>query len=425
MSGKVERDAQGRFVRAVGGLVDVTARRRAEDELRQAQKMEAVGQLTGGVAHDFNNLLTVIMGNLELLQNQLDAGRELDRHRLRRLAENAMQGAQRAASLTQRLLAFARRQPLSAQVLDVNNLIREMALLLGRAVGDTVKLDVQLASGLGPVEVDPNQLEASIMNLAINARDAMPSGGVLTITTMEVDLPAGRRAGLPPGEYVLLRVSDSGEGMSEEVRARAFEPFFTTKIVGQGTGLGLSQVYGFVKQSGGHAEIVSALGKGTTISLHLPRAHAEVQAARDSGPRSVVGGAGENILVVEDEEQVRAYAVETLRALNYATREAGDAVTALRMIEDRTKEIDLLLTDVVLPDLDGRQLAQTARGIRPALKVLFMSGYAPAVAPALAGGEDGAGDLIQKPLTRDVLAQRVRTVLDAEWPPQGRIRRAS
>jgi signal transduction histidine kinase len=386
----------------------------AEEALRQSQKMEAVGQLTGGVAHDFNNLLTVIMGNIELAQRQLENWTEGAQDRMGRTLAQAMRGAQRGATLTQRLLAFSRRQPLSPKPLDLNKLIGGLSDFLRRSLGETIDLETVGAGGLWKVEADPVQLEAALLNLAVNARDAMPNGGKLTIETANVQLGADycrRHAEVNPGPYVQIAVTDTGTGMSRQVLERAFEPFFTTKVAGQGTGLGLSQVFGFVKQSGGHITIYSEAGEGTTVKIYLPRLFAEV---REEAPaeREVPGAVpGERVLVVEDDEEVRLYIAELLRGLRYQVIEAGDAASALAQLERGKGRIDLLLTDVVLPGMNGRRLADEVVARANGIKVLFMTGYS-RNAIVHNGRLEPKVEMIQKPFTEAALAARVREVLD-------------
>ncbi|MDB5558375.1 MAG: histidine kinase [Enterovirga sp.] len=391
--------------------IEVEERRKAEAALAQAQKMEAVGQLTGGIAHDFNNLLQVVVGNLDVLQRNLpeEAGR------LRRSADSAMKGARRAATLTQRLLAFSRRQPLDPKPIDVNALVSGMSDLLHRSLGETVAVETVVAGGLWRVEADANQLENAILNLAVNARDAMPEGGKLTIETANTMLDeayARAHAEVRPGQYVVLSVSDTGVGMDRETAARVFEPFFTTKEVGKGTGLGLSMVYGFAKQSGGHVKIYSEPLVGTTVRIYLPRliggTHEEDVPELNISPE---GGGKETILVVEDDEDVRAYSAETLRELGYQVIEAQDGPSALRILE-RQATIDLLFTDVVLPNgLDGERLAYNARALRPGIKVLFTTGYS-RNAIVHQGRLDAGVQLIAKPYSYVDLAAKVRDVLD-------------
>ncbi len=408
-------DGEGELIGFAKVTRDLTERRAGEEQLRQVQKMESVGQLTGGVAHDFNNLLTVIIGNLDALQRHL---REptADMERLKRSAENAMRGARRGESLTQRLLAFSRQQPLEPRPVDVGRLVAGMSDMLRRSLGEQIAIETALTGGLWQAEVDPNQLEVAILNLALNARDAMPNGGRLTLETANVFLDKAYTAGqseVVPGQYVQLAISDSGEGMTADVQARAFDPFFTTKDVGQGTGLGLSQVYGFVKQSRGHVKIYSEPGEGTTIKIYLPRLHAEqaFESPKEM-PVPVRGQADETILVVEDDEDVRASTTEMLRDLGYTILEAANARSGLQLL-DTHPEIRLLFTDVGLPGgMNGRQLADEARRRRSNLKILFASGYA-RNAIVHDGRLDPGVELITKPFAQDVLASRVRDILDA------------
>jgi PAS domain S-box-containing protein len=385
--------------------------RRNEEVLRQSQKMEAVGQLTGGVAHDFNNLLQVILGNLETLRRHLPESGA----RVQRAVENAMSGAKRAAALTQRLLAFARRQPLNPKVLDVNQLVVGMSELLHRTLGEPLDIEVVNGAGLWRAEVDPNQLEAAIINLAVNARDAMPEGGRLTIETSNAYLDqayAAAQAEVIPGQYVVISVSDTGRGMEAETMLRAFEPFFTTKPVGKGTGLGLSQVYGFVKQSGGHVKIYSEVGQGTTVKIYLPRANAAHDIEEKSATETLPEGSAETILLVEDDDDVRIHSAESLRELGYRVLEAHDGPSALRLLE-RQPRVDLLFTDVVLPGgMTGAQVAAQAKAMRENLKVLFTTGYA-RNAIIHHGRLDKGVELITKPFTFSDLAAKVRDILDA------------
>ena len=396
---------------------DITAERlqaealdRAEEGLRQAQKMEAVGQLTGGIAHDFNNMLAVIMGSLDLLDRRLTP----EDGRARRYLSSALEGAKRAASLTKRLLAFSRQQPLRPEVINANRLVSEMSDLLRHSLGAQVRLETVLGGGLWNIDVDPNQLENVILNLGVNARDAMPDGGRLTIETSNAHLDARyvtSRIGVPEGQYVLIAVTDTGEGMSEEVMARAFDPFFTTKEVGKGTGLGLSQVYGFVKQSGGHVQIYSEPGQGTTVKIYLPRVLGETaEESLDLATESLLGESVEVILVVDDEPAVRQLSVEALTELGYRVIDAGDAALALKLLENHP-EITLLFTDIVMPDTNGRQLADAARVLRPDLKVLYTTGYT-RNAVVHNGVLDPGVELITKPYTLDELAAKVRDILE-------------
>jgi len=390
---------------------EVARRGQAEEALRQAQKMETLGQLTGGVAHDFNNLLQIVSGNLEILQRNLPA----DERRLRRAAENAARGAERAAVLTQRLLAFSRRQPLDPKPVDANRLVSGMLELLHRSLGETIAVETVLAPALWPVEVDPNQLENAILNLAVNARDAMDGGGKLIIETGNAQVPeAAGGGGVPPGEYVTIRVADTGCGMDEATVERAFEPFFTTKEVGKGTGLGLSMVYGFVKQSGGDLAIDSAPGRGTSVTLYLPRVEGEGAAAEvETDEPAPERARDETILVCEDDEDVRSYTVEVLRELGYRVIEAEDGPAARRLLERAQQRVDLLFTDVVLPGgMTGAELAREAAVLRPGLKVLFTTGYA-RDAIVHKGRLDEGVELITKPFSYGDLAARVRDMLDA------------
>jgi CheY-like chemotaxis protein len=380
--------------------------------------MEAVGQLTGGVAHDFNNLLTVIIGNLEIAQRNVDEWADGVEAQLRRVLDNAMRGAHRAATLTQRLLAFARRQPLNPKPLNANKLVVGLSDFFHRTLGENIRVEIVGGTGLWRVEADPSELEAAVLNLVVNAKDAMGDGGTLTIETSNAYLDdeyCRRNVEVHPGQYVQIAVTDSGHGMSKEVLDRAFEPFFTTKVAGQGTGLGLSQVYGFVRQSGGHVKIDSELGEGTTVRIYLPRLLHGVGGDEPSDVIVADGHAGETILVVEDDPDVRSYVVESLKELDYNVIESADAESALKILTDKTIAIQLLLTDVILPGKDGRQLAEDMKRIQPTVKVLFMTGYS---RDAIVHQDrlDPGVDLIQKPLTQAVLAAKVRDLLDSRAP---------
>ena len=388
---------------------DVTESRQLEEQLRQAQKMEAVGQLTGGVAHDFNNLLTVVIGNLDVMELGLTD------ERLVRLLGAARRGAERAATLTHRLLAFSRKQPLTPQPVDLNKLVGGMSDLLRRSLGETVTIDTSLAGDLWQTSADANQIENALLNLALNGRDAMPSGGKLTISTANAVLDAAYAARYPEvarGEYVLLSVTDTGTGMSAETLAKAFEPFFTTKDIGNGSGLGLSMVYGFARQSGGHAAIKSAPGHGTTVELYLPRLIASSTAAEVAAVVPMPDSrTGETILVVEDDEDVRAYSVTALETLGYVVHAARQAEEALRRL-DELAHVDLLFTDVGLPGgTNGRELAEAAVVARPGLKVLFTTGYASRAVVRDGTLEPGI-DMIGKPFTLKEIALKLRDVLD-------------
>lgn len=382
----------------------------AEEQLRQSQKMEAVGRLTGGIAHDFNNMLAVIIGGLNLMQRKLARG-DIE---IGKYADAAMDGAMRAAALTQRLLAFSRQQPLAPAALDANELIGGMAELLSRALGEPVNVETRLAPGLWRARADARELENVILNLAVNARDAMQGSGTVMIETANeaVDVERAKNFEIEPGDYVRIAVADEGVGMTDEVKSRAFDPFFTTKAVGEGTGLGLSQVFGFVSQSGGHVAIDSAAGEGTTISLYLPRSLDEakpVTAAAAGGP-APGGRADEIVLVVEDEERVRNYSVEALRELGYTVVHAGSGAEALAMI-DAGQDVTLLFTDMVMPEMTGRELAEKARAKLPGIKLLYTTGYARDAASA--GGVHQSGmNYLAKPFGIDQLATRIREAID-------------
>jgi PAS domain S-box-containing protein len=390
---------------------DLTERRANEQRLRQAQKMEAVGQLTGGVAHDFNNLLTVVIGNIENMRRRLE---ERPDPALERLANAALHGAQRGALLVHRLLAFSRSQPLQPRVLSVNTLVAGMSEMLRRTLGETIQIETVLAGGIWPIFCDATELESALLNLAINARDAMPDGGQLTIETANVFLDEiyARDTEVASGQYVGIFVSDTGIGMPADVIAKAFDPFFTTKEPGVGTGLGLSQVYGFVRQSGGHVKIYSEVGAGTTLKLYMSR-HVDADAAvpERSDVAETPSGRGETILVVEDDADVRPFVVETLQELGYKVVVAADGAEGLRLLDAR-REIAALLTDVGLPGgMNGRQLADEAKRRRSGLKVLYMSGYA-RNAIVHQGRLDPGVELLMKPFTFATLGMRIRRLLD-------------
>jgi PAS domain S-box-containing protein len=435
--GHVIRDEQGRATRMIGAMLDLTERKRAEerlrelnetlesrvterttelmatqDALRQAQKMEAVGQLTGGLAHDFNNLLTGISGSLEMMQVRISQGRvaEVERY------VNAAQGAaKRAAALTHRLLAFSRRQTLAPKPTDVKKLVAGMEDLIGRTVGPAIEIETVNAAGLWPSLIDPSQLENAILNLSINARDAMPEGGKITIETGNrwMDQRAAEQRGLEPGQYISLCVSDTGTGMAPDVIEKAFDPFFTTKPIGTGTGLGLSMIYGFAKQSGGSVGIYSEVGQGTMVCIYLPR-HAgtakaeESEAGVEEPPRAE---AGETVLVVDDEPTVRMLVAEVLTDLGYTAIEAADGAAGLKVLNSDLR-IDLLITDVGLPGgMNGRQVADAARDVRPGLKVLFITGYAEN-AVLSHGHLDPGMHVLTKPFAMDALAGRIRQLIE-------------
>ncbi|MFD1787552.1 PAS domain S-box protein [Sphingomonas floccifaciens] len=386
----------------------------AQEQLRQAQKMEAVGQLTGGIAHDFNNLLTGVIGSLDIMQRQIAKG---DTSRMERYTTTAITAANRAAALTHRLLAFSRRQPLDPKPVGANRLVTGMEELLRRTIGEAVRLEIVTAGGLWNTLCDPHQLESAILNLAINARDAMPEGGTLTIETCNAHLDdayAARQREVKPGQYVCICVTDTGVGMTTDIVAKAFEPFFTTKPIGQGTGLGLSMIYGFARQSEGYAKIYSEVGKGTTFKLYLPRHYGEGE--EEEGQTVELGDEhraerGEVVLVVEDETAVRALVVDVLEELGYRAIEAVDGPSGLKVLQSK-RRIDLLVTDIGLPGLNGRQLADAARERRPELKVLFMTGYAENATIANGFLEPGMS-MMTKPFAIDALVTRIRSIIEA------------
>ena len=386
----------------------VVQRIHAEEQLRQAQKMEAIGQLTGGIAHDFNNLLAGILGSLELIQRKLPAS---EHPALHKFIDAAIASANRGASLTHRLLAFARRQSLDMRPVAVNALVLSMQELLERTLGEQISLQVQLAEDLWLTRSDGHQLENALLNLAINARDAMPAGGSLRIESSNAQLTAEQALGfqVEPGDYLKLSVSDSGSGMSADVIRHAFEPFFTTKPLGQGTGLGLSMVYGFVKQTGGYLQLDSQLGQGTTLTFYLPRLETQNGPASDPVLSQPQQGSGELILVVEDDQVVRMLMVEVLDELGYQIVQAGDAQSALALLEQHP-QVSLLLTDVGLPGMNGRQLAAAARQHRPGLKVLFATGYAEG-AEVLEGYLGNDVDMLAKPFTLEALSGKIKKLL--------------
>ena len=386
--------------------------RHNEEALRQSQKMEAVGQLTGGIAHDFNNMLTGIIGSLELLRRRLARGRTED---LDSLIDLGVTSANRAAGLTHRLLAFSRRQSLDSKPVAMNTLVTSMGELLQRSLSESIQLEMQLSDQLWVAEADPNQLESALLNLVLNARDAMPHGGRLRVETFNRQLDRAftqAHDNLEPGDYVVLRVSDNGCGMPEAILSRVFDPFFTTKPIGQGTGLGLSMIYGFTKQSHGHVTLDSELGRGTEVSLYLPRFAGDMQTEHPGDPQQqAVARNGETVLIVEDDPAVRVLVSEVLSELGYAFLEAGDARSAMPIL-DSPQRIDLLISDVGLPGMNGRQLAEIGRQIRPELKVLFITGYAEHAA-ARGGFLDPGMQLITKPFTFDLLTNTVREMIKA------------
>jgi signal transduction histidine kinase len=412
------KNARGERIGCYQFVTDVTERLReqarlaaAEEALRQAQKMEAVGQLTGGIAHDFNNLLAGITGSLELLGSRVAQGR-IDA--IPRYLDAAQGAAKRAASLTQRLLAFSRRQTLDPKPTDANRLIAGMEDLLGRSIGPNVRLEVVGSAGLWLTLIDSSQLENALLNLCINARDAMPDGGRITIETANkwLDDTAAKQRELPPGQYVSLCVTDTGAGMSPEVAARAFEPFFTTKPIGQGMGLGLSMIYGFVRQSGGQVRIYSEAGQGTTMCLYLPRFIGEAQAHVDAqSMHAFDAGDGETVLVVDDEPTVRMLITDVLEDAGYRVLEASDGPQGLQLLQGR-RRIDLLVTDVGLPGgMNGRQMADAGRAVRPYLKVLFITGYAENAVVANGHLEPGM-QIMTKPFAVKMLGNKIREMID-------------
>jgi PAS domain S-box-containing protein len=413
------RDDTGNVIGFAKVTRDITERveaqrklKQAEEQLAASQKLDAVGQLSGGIAHDFNNLLMIVLGNLETIQRHVRQGQ--NNPNLVRAVNNAMRGAQRASSLTSRLLAFSRRQALNPRPTDVNGFLNNVVDFLYRTLGEQIEIQTVGGAGLWQIEVDVTQLEAAIVNLAINARDAMPQGGKLTIEAANSFVDDGYHRSNPeiaPGQYVVISVTDTGSGMTPETLSHAFEPFYTTKELGRGTGLGLSQVYGFVKQSGGNVKIYSELGQGTTIKMYFPR-HLGKNAHDDEEQESdLAGGGAESILIVEDDPDLRSYLGEILRSLDYRVLMASDGASALELLASKERHIDLLLTDIVMPGLNGRQVAEKAREKRPELKVLYMTGYS-RNAVVHQGRLDEGVDLVQKPISQAELAHRVRLILD-------------
>jgi PAS domain S-box-containing protein len=395
---------------------DITERKRAEqemrtleDQLRQSQKMEAIGQLAGGIAHDFNNLLTVIKGYSQLALMELKEGDPLKPN-----IEEVQKAAERAAGLTRQLLAFSRRQILETRVLDLNTILYDLDKMLHRIIGEDIELVTKLADDLGTIKVDPGQIEQVVMNLAVNARDAMPSGGKLTIETANVDLDENytrNHVAVTPGRYVMLSVSDTGVGMTPEVRGRVFEPFFTTKEKGKGTGLGLSTVYGIVKQSGGNIWVYSEPGKGTAFKIYLPRVDEPLEEAGEVVVQKEIAGRGETILVVEDEEKVRQLTVQILTKNGYTVLDASQGDEASHICKQHKGPIHLMVMDVVMPGMNGRELAKSLASLHPEMKVLYMSGYTDNAIVHHGILEKGLS-FLQKPFTLEGLVRKVREVLD-------------
>lgn len=392
---------------------EVAVRLSAEDALRQAQKMETLGQLTGGIAHDFNNMLAGVIGALNIIQRRLERGdTDVDK-----FIDGALDSAYRAASLTQRLLAFSRQQPLAPVPLDVNKMASGMTELLTRTLGETIQIETVLGAGLWTAKADPSQLENAILNMAVNARDAMPDGGKLTIETSNayVDDVYAHTHDMAEGQYVLTAVSDTGSGMSPEVMQKAFDPFFTTKGIGKGTGLGLSQVFGFARQSGGHVKIYSELGHGTTVKIYLPRQVGDsASVPQNKAGNSPIPEGSEKILVVEDDDRVRMFSVEALQELGYKPFAAANGPQALELLT-ADPDIALIFTDVVMPEMTGRQLVDRALEVRPGLKVLYTTGYT-RNAIVHNGVLDSGTQFLQKPYSIQQLARKVRAVLDLGEP---------
>jgi PAS domain S-box-containing protein len=383
----------------------MAAREASDAALRQSQKMEAIGQLTGGIAHDFNNMLTGILSALDIVRLRLDMGRVDD---LERFLDTATASAQRAAALTQRLLAFSRRQSLDARPVELNTLLVSVQHLLHSTLGEAVRIHAEPSPLPLHATLDANQFESALLNLAINARDAMPDGGDLTLRASSVSVREGQYTAVPAGDYALVEVADTGAGMAPEVVERAFEPFFTTKPIGKGTGLGMSMVYGFMQQSGGHIAIQSNVGEGTTVLLFIPLSEAVVEDA-PAPSQPIRRGAGQSILVVEDDEQVRMLVTVVLEDLGYHAQVVGDADAAIPILTS-AQSIDLLVTDVGLPGLNGRQLAEIARQTRPALPILFMTGYAEKAQERAAFLDEGMA-MIAKPFLLDEFSMAVRTAM--------------
>jgi nitrogen-specific signal transduction histidine kinase len=409
----VLRDASGAAVGTLGLLKDIAERRQLEEQLRQSQKMDAIGRLAGGIAHDFNNLLTVIAGRAQMILARLRPEEPI--HRDATLVRTT---ADRAAALTQQLLAFSRKQVLQPQVLDLNVVMTAMEPMLSRLIGEDIELAVVPVAGLDRVKADPGQIEQVIVNLVVNSRDAMPQGGRLTIESANVELDeayARRHVSVPAGQYVMLAVSDTGSGMDEQTRSRVFEPFFTTKETGKGTGLGLATVYGIVKQSGGDVRVYSEIGTGTTFKIYLPRVTEMVSPPEPSTSATAPRG-DETVLLVEDEPEVRDLAREILEGNGYTVLQACDAQEAVLMAERHGGPIHLLLTDVIMPRQSGRALVERLQPLRPEMRVLYMSGYTNE-AIVRHGVLDPDTVFIQKPFSPAALGHKVRAALDGAPRP--------
>jgi PAS domain S-box-containing protein len=416
LTSAAERDSEGRFVRSMAVTEDVTERKRAESErrkleaqLQQAMKMEAVGRLAGGVAHDFNNLLTAIIGNIELAAMKLSAS-----HPVAGMLGEANKAAERAAALTQQLLAFSRKQIIEPRVLDLNELISGLRMMLDRLIGEHIELETSLGEGLGAVRIDPGQFEQILANLVVNARDAMPDGGRIGISTSNADILEDYGEAHPEtraGRYVLLAVSDTGQGIPEDVRPHIFEPFFTTKPKGSGTGLGLSTIYGVAKQAGGSVEVRTQPGKGTTFEIYLPRVEEELSRPAAGFRKGGMPAGDETVLVVEDEDIVRELCVRVLSRLGYKVLSAPNGRAALELAGSFGGRIDLLVTDVVMPGMNGRETADRLAGIHPEAKVLFASGYTEDAIVRHGVLEEGVS-FIAKPYSPAVLAEKIREILD-------------
>jgi PAS domain S-box-containing protein len=404
------RGSEGQSQFTICMVEDITEHKRLENHFLQSQKMETVGRLAGGIAHDFNNILTVIKGYSQLLLNELS-----EDHPLRDNVEEIRKSTERAENLTRQLLAFSRRQVMEMKVIDLNDLLKNLEKMLCRVIGEDIELTTLLAEDLGRVKFDPGQIEQVILNLAVNARDAMPSGGKLTLETADVELDeayARSHISVVPGQYVSLSVSDTGGGMPPEVKDRIFEPFFTTKGKGKGTGLGLSTVYGIVKQSGGNIWVYSEPGKGTTFKIYLPRVEEEVDALPRRDEPSDLPKGNETILLVEDDSSVRDLAVRFLRGQGYTILEATNGNEAIRIARKSKKEkVHLLLTDMVMPQMGGKELVERFRSIHPEIKVLFISGYTDTAITHHGLSEPNTA-LLQKPFSLTSLAKKVREVLD-------------